>query len=87
MTAITSLTIALLFATIFLFGGRLAYRPGQKNRHRFLSFAAGIAAGLLPVLATYGRKLGGYTGDALGAAVCLGTLGHLAFALALSGVL
>ena len=43
MTVFTSLIIALLFAAIFLFGGRLAYRPGQKGRRRFLSFAAGIA--------------------------------------------
>jgi Kef-type K+ transport system membrane component KefB len=39
----TSLIIALLFAAIFLFGGRLAYRPGQRGHRRFLSFAAGIA--------------------------------------------
>jgi len=43
MTAFTSLIIALLFAAIFLFGGRLAYRPGQRKYRRFLSFAAGIA--------------------------------------------
>ncbi len=52
-----------------------------------LAFVAGIAAGLLPMLASYGRKVGGYTGDALGAAVCLGTLGHLSCALAILGVL
>ena len=43
MMVFTSLIVALLFAAIFLFGGRLAYRPGQKGRRRFLSFAAGIA--------------------------------------------
>ncbi len=43
MTVVTSLIIALLFAAIFLFGGRLAFRPGQPGRRRFLSFAAGIA--------------------------------------------
>ena len=43
MTVLTSLIIALLFAAIFLFGGRLAYRPGQRGHRRFLSFAAGIA--------------------------------------------
>jgi hypothetical protein len=43
MTTATSLIIALLFAAIFLFGGRLAARPGQRRYWRFLSFAAGIA--------------------------------------------
>jgi uncharacterized protein YqgC (DUF456 family) len=43
MMEILSLSIALLFAVIFLFGGRLVYRPDQKGRRRFLSFAAGIA--------------------------------------------
>ena len=43
MTTLTSLIIALLFAAIFLFGGRVAYRPGHKRYRRFLSFAAGIA--------------------------------------------
>ena len=43
MTAVTSFIIALLFAAIFLFGGRLAARPGQRRYWRFLSFAAGIA--------------------------------------------
>ena len=43
MTVFTSLIIALLFAAIFLFGGRLAYRPGHPRYRRFLSFAAGIA--------------------------------------------
>jgi len=38
-----TLSVALLFAAIFLFGGRAAYRPGQKGRRRFLSFAAGIS--------------------------------------------
>jgi len=40
---LTTLSIALLFAAIFLFGGRLAYRPGQRGHRRFLSFAAGIS--------------------------------------------
>jgi hypothetical protein len=40
---ITSLSVALLFAAIFLFGGRLAYRPGHRRYQRFLSFAAGIS--------------------------------------------
>ena len=43
MTVFTSLIVALLFAAIFLFGGRVAYRPGQRGYRRFLSFAAGIA--------------------------------------------
>jgi len=43
MTTFVSLIIALLFAAIFLFGGRLAYRPGHKGYWRFLSFSAGIA--------------------------------------------
>jgi hypothetical protein len=38
-----TLSVALLFAAIFLFGGRAAYRPGQRGRRRFLSFAAGIS--------------------------------------------
>ena len=43
MMGSTSLLVALLFAAIFLFGGRMAYRPGQRGRRRFLSFAAGIS--------------------------------------------
>jgi len=43
MMLLTSLIVALLFAVIFLFGGRAAYRPGQRGRRRFLSFAAGIS--------------------------------------------
>jgi len=43
MTTVASLIIALLFAAIFLFGGRLAYRPGQRRYRSFLSFAGGIA--------------------------------------------
>jgi adenosylcobinamide-GDP ribazoletransferase len=50
-------------------------------------FAFGIAAALVSLLPAYGRGLGGYTGDALGAAICLGTVGHLACALAVVGVL
>lgn len=42
---LTSLIVALLFAAIFLFGGRLAYRPGQRGHRRFLSFSAGISVG------------------------------------------
>ena len=41
--ALMTLSVALLFAAIFLFGGRAAYRPGQRGRRRFLSFAAGIS--------------------------------------------
>jgi hypothetical protein len=40
---LVTLSVALLFAAIFLFGGRAAYRPGQRGRRRFLSFAAGIS--------------------------------------------
>lgn len=47
----------------------------------------GIVSGLVPMLASYGRKVGGYTGDALGAAIALGTLGHLVAVLAVLGVL
>ncbi len=43
LSMLGTLAVALLFAVIFLFGGRLAYRPGQKGRRRFLSFAAGIS--------------------------------------------
>jgi hypothetical protein len=42
-STLMTLSIALLFAAIFLFGGRLAHRPGQRGRRRFLSFAAGIS--------------------------------------------
>jgi hypothetical protein len=38
-----TLSVALLFAAIFLFGGRASYQPGQRGRRRFLSFAAGIS--------------------------------------------
>ena len=47
MTVFTSLIVALLFAAIFLFGGRVAYRPGQRGYRRFLSFAAGIAVWMI----------------------------------------
>jgi hypothetical protein len=43
LSVLTTLSVALLFAAIFLFGGRAAYRPGQRGRRRFLSFAAGIS--------------------------------------------
>ena len=57
MMAITSLIVALLFAGIFLFGGRLAFRPGQRGRRRFLSFAAGISVAytFVHVLPALGR--------------------------------
>jgi hypothetical protein len=42
-STLMTLSVALLFAAIFLFGGRAAYRPGQRGRRRFLSFAAGIS--------------------------------------------
>ena len=41
--ALTTLSVALLFAAIYLFGGRFAYRPGQRGSRKFLSFAAGIS--------------------------------------------
>ncbi|MCJ7501114.1 hypothetical protein MUP29_12765 [bacterium] len=44
-SALITLSVALLFVAIFLFGGRAAYRPGQRGRRRFLSFAAGISVG------------------------------------------
>lgn len=43
--ALLPLMVAMLFASIFLFGGRASYRPGQRGRRRFLSFAAGISVG------------------------------------------
>jgi hypothetical protein len=68
MTVFTSLLVALLFAAIFLFGSRLAYRPGQRGRRRFLSFAAGIAVSyvFVDVLPALGRMQGAtiqYPGD------------------------
>ena len=42
-TALATLSVAFLFAVIFLFGRRAAYRPGQKGRRRFLSFAGGVS--------------------------------------------
>jgi hypothetical protein len=55
--ALTTLSVALLFGAIFLFGGKAAYRPGQRGRRRFLSFAGGISVGytfvhVLPALGT-----------------------------------
>jgi hypothetical protein len=41
--ALTTASVALLFAAIFLFGGRAAGRLGMKGRRRFLSIAAGIS--------------------------------------------
>jgi hypothetical protein len=42
-STLMTLGVALLFAGIFLFGGRAAYRPGQRGGRRFLSLAAGIS--------------------------------------------
>ena len=58
--SLMTLGIATLFAGIFLFGGRLAYRPGQRGRRRFLSFAAGISVAytfvhILPALREMGH--------------------------------
>jgi len=52
-----TLSVALLFGAIFLFGSRAAYRPGHRRYRRFLSFAAGISVGyifvhVLPALHT-----------------------------------
>jgi hypothetical protein len=57
-----TLSVALLFAAIYLFGGRVAYRPGRRGRRRFLSFAAGISVAyifvhVLPTLQTI-REIG-----------------------------
>ena len=51
-----TLSVALLFAAIFLFGGRLAPRFDPMGLRRFLSFAAGISVAytfvhVLPALA------------------------------------
>jgi len=43
MMVFSSFSVAILFAAIYLFGGRLAFQPGQKGRRKFLSFAAGIS--------------------------------------------
>jgi hypothetical protein len=40
---LVTLSVALVFAAIFLFGGRAACQPGQKGRRRFLSFAGGLS--------------------------------------------
>jgi hypothetical protein len=55
--ALATLSVALLFCAIFLFGGRAAYRPGQRGRRRFISFAAGISVGytFVHVLPALGR--------------------------------
>jgi hypothetical protein len=55
--ALPTLSVALLFGAIFLFGGKAAYRPGKRGRRRFLSFAGGISVGytfvhVLPALGT-----------------------------------
>jgi len=56
-STLTTLGVALLFAAIFLVGGRAAYRPGQKGRRRFLSFAAGVSVAYIfvHVLPALGR--------------------------------
>jgi FtsH-binding integral membrane protein len=38
-----TLGVALVFAAIYLFGGRASERFGERNRRRFLSFAAGLS--------------------------------------------
>ncbi len=50
-------------------------------------FISALVLSLSVILRAYGRGVGGYTGDALGATICLGTLIHLAVSLALIGVL
>jgi len=57
MTAVTSLIIALMFAAIFLFGGRVAFQAGHKGYRKFLSFAAGIAVAyvFVDVMPSLGR--------------------------------
>jgi len=45
--ALTTLSVALLFGAIFLFGSRVASRPGRRRYRRFLSFAAGISVGYI----------------------------------------
>ena len=40
---LATLGVALLFAAIYLFGGRANQRLGERGRRRFLSFAAGLA--------------------------------------------
>jgi hypothetical protein len=55
--ALTTLSVALLFGAIFLFGSRVASRPGRRRYRRFLSFAGGISVGytfvhVLPALGT-----------------------------------
>ena len=43
--ALMTMSVAILFSIIYLFGGKAAYKPGQRGRRRFLSFAAGISVG------------------------------------------
>jgi len=43
MMVFASLGVAILFAFIFLFGGRSVYQPGHRGYRKFLSFAAGIS--------------------------------------------
>lgn len=68
--ALATLSVSLLFAAIFLFGGRV-HRPGHAGRRRFLSFAAGISVGytFVHVLPALGRIQGivARSPDALGA--------------------
>jgi hypothetical protein len=40
---LATLVVALLFAAIYLFGGRANERFGERGRRRFLSFAAGLS--------------------------------------------
>ena len=52
-----TLGVALLFAAVFLFGGRAAHGSGRINHRRFLSFAAGVSVAytfvhVLPALHT-----------------------------------
>ena len=81
-----SLSVAVLFAAIFLFGGRAAYRPGQRGRRRFLSFAAGISVAYAiqqrpPVFVCPSDRAGVYNywyGIAMGTssyAMCMGSKG------------
>ena len=43
--ALMTMGVAILFSIIYLFGGKADYKPGQRGRRRFLSFAAGISVG------------------------------------------
>jgi hypothetical protein len=43
LRTLTTLSVALLFAAIYLFGGRATQRLGERGSRRFLSFAAGLS--------------------------------------------